>query len=381
MYSGPIVDCDIHHDWRDTATIIKYMPAAWQAYVTGGGRAGEPPFAVHNGHWNPHGVYRQDEFPEEGGLPGSSLSRLSQRLLDGQRITRGILTYSTGLFLANVPHPYFAAEIASAANRWTAAEWLSLDDRIFSSIIVGNQLPHAAAKEVYSYADNPRFVQVLMANNGLTKPFGHPTMDPIHKAAADTGRPIALHAFSAGGIAPSPSAGGYPNYYIEYHAHGCQNLMTHLVSFLANGVFERYPDLRLLLVEGGTAWLPAIFWRLRDLYDEGAAAELPWLKSALDQTLRDHVLSTTQPFEVPSRPTTLTDMFGDLGGAQFLCFSTDYPHWDADDPMYVSRLLPAEWHRAVFYENACRLYGWSSDDLLIGAATSAGPNAELGATS
>jgi predicted TIM-barrel fold metal-dependent hydrolase len=308
-------------------------------------------------------LFREDEFPEEGGMPGSSLALLASNLLDRHGITRAVLTYSTALFIANLPNPYFAAEIAAASNRWTAAEWLPADSRLYSSIIVGNQLPDLAAKEIHAYADNARFVQVMMANNGLTKPFGHPTMDPIHRAAAETGRPIAIHSFSAGGIAPLPSGGAYPNYYIEYHAHGCQNVMTHLVSFLANGVFEKYPNLRLLLTEGGTAWIPAIVWRLRDLYDEGAAEELPWLRSTMHDSLREHVMSTTQPLEAPTRPEVLTDMFSDIEGERFFCFATDYPHWDADEPLYVSRRVPASWHDSVFYKNACRLYGWSAESV------------------
>jgi hypothetical protein len=42
-----------------------------------------------------------------------------------------------------------------------------------------------------------------------------------------------------------------------------------------------------------------------------------------------------------------------------LCFSTDYPHWDADTPAYIRRRLPPEWHRKVFYENALSALRWS----------------------
>jgi hypothetical protein len=358
-----LVDCDIHHEWRTPRDVIEYMSEGWRSYVTGPDKEGDIALVIDQGIPNPHGVYREDEFPDEGGMPGSSVDVTVRNLLDREGITRGVLTYSSGLFLANMPNPHFAAEIARASNRWTNAEWLPNDSRLYGSIIVGNQLPEVAAEEIRAYADNPRFVQVLMANNGLTKPFGHPTMDPIHRAAAETGRPIALHSFSAGGIAPSPSGIGFPNYYIEYHALGCQNLMTHLVSFVTHGAFEKYPDLRLLLVEGGTAWIPAVYWRLRDLYDEGACAEMPWLKSAPHELLLERVMSTTQPIETPARPETLTDMLADVGGDRFLCFSTDYPHWDADDPTYVSELLPEEWYDRVFYQNACDLYGWDSAEV------------------
>jgi predicted TIM-barrel fold metal-dependent hydrolase len=44
-----------------------------------------------------------------------------------------------------------------------------------------------------------------------------------------------------------------------------------------------------------------------------------------------------------------------------LCFSTDYPHLTFDDPNYIARLLPAEWHSKIFFDNAVDFFGWQSD--------------------
>ena len=56
---------------------------------------------------------------------------------------------------------------------------------------------------------------------------------------------------------------GTPTFYIEWHTLGSAgSIMAHLVSLVVNGVFERLPGLRVLLLEGGLAWLPGILWRL-----------------------------------------------------------------------------------------------------------------------
>ena len=58
------------------------------------------------------------------------------------------------------------------------------------------------------------------------------------------------------------TGGGWPSFYIEEmvgHAQCCQALLT---SMVIEGVFERFPRLRLVLIEAGFAWLPAIAWRL-----------------------------------------------------------------------------------------------------------------------
>jgi uncharacterized protein len=38
-------------------------------------------------------------------------------------------------------------------------------------------------------------------------------------------------------------------------------------------------------------------------------------------------------------------------------FSTDYPHWDQDDPRYAFKVrLPEDWARLIYRENARALY-------------------------
>jgi predicted TIM-barrel fold metal-dependent hydrolase len=46
-----------------------------------------------------------------------------------------------------------------------------------------------------------------------------------------------------------------------------------------------------------------------------------------------------------------------------LVYSSDYPHWDADEIDYLSSRLPADWHRRVFFDNARALYGWTEEEL------------------
>jgi hypothetical protein len=51
-----------------------------------------------------------------------------------------------------------------------------------------------------------------------------------------------------------------------------------------------------------------------------------------------------------------------------ICFASDYPHWDADDPTFVVNRLPESWHPKVFYNNAAKIYGLPvlPDDQVLG---------------
>jgi hypothetical protein len=134
----------------------------------------------------------------------------------------------------------------------------------------------------------------------------------------------------------------------------CQQ--TALASLVLEGVFERYPKLKMVMIEAGFGWAPSLSWRL-DRNFERLRSEVPHLKRRPSEYIRDHIYWTTQPMEDPERREHLFEVI-DWVGWDKLLFATDYPHWDYDDP---SRVLPAgvsDANKQAFYlDNARKLYG------------------------
>jgi uncharacterized protein len=352
-----VIDCDVHHAWRRSEDVLPYMSSEWQAHVKGPGPAGLLPISAPSTFQNPQGGNRDDAIPASGGPPGSDYETLRADLFETMGVGTAVLTYGEGLFVDSNPNPFLAAEIAKASNDWTVDQWLNRDDRLKGSILVSNQNPLLAAKEIRRLGNHPQMCQVLMAVNGLGPPFGHPLFHPIYAAASEFDLPIALHVPGHGGNSPVPTAAGMVNFYFEYHVLISQTIQTHLVSFIANGVFERYPSLKLVLVEGGVAWLPSVIWRL-DADWKRLSGQAPSLKKPPSEYFREHVFATTQPLEASTTKQELVEMLEFLSLKDQLLFSTDYPHWDTDQVSYVATRLPAEWHDAIFYQNAQRLYGF-----------------------
>ena len=129
--------------------------------------------------------------------------------------------------------------------------------------------------------------------------------------------------------------------------------MGHVASVIAQGVFERWPDVRFVLIECGVAWLPAILWRLDADY-RALRKETPWLKRLPSEYAREHIRLTTQPLEQPRRPEALWPALEDIGAQDMLMYASDYPHWDFDEPRAVRP--PAAWREAVMDGNARALY-------------------------
>lgn len=365
MYAGGVIDCDVHHDWPTDEHLVPYLSAGWREYVEGPGRLMNDgsliPLAPTQLIPNPTGTNRPEAFPGNGHKAGSNYELMKEQLLDPSNMERVILQFGPPEFLGAFPNPYFATEVARAANDWTIDNWLSHpDSRLYGAMLVASQNPEEAAKEIRRVGGHPRIAEVLLATSGLGKPFGHPAYAPIHEAAAEMGLPLAIHtggeAFPGQGA--SPIGSGMPSFYFEVAMLTYQGSMTHLTSFITHGVFEKFPALKVLIVEAGVAWVPSLLWRLDTGY-KALRREIPWVKRAPSEYFHDHVRMSTQPLDRSPDPEQLVETIRFFGGEDILCFSTDYPHWDTDEVNYVETKLPKEWHQKIFHDNAVDLYGWT----------------------
>jgi predicted TIM-barrel fold metal-dependent hydrolase len=294
------------------------------------------------------------------GPPGSDRDLLMSDLFkDGVR-GRVVLGYDEGILVTGLANHYMARAVVAAANDWTAGEWLNTDDRLFGLILISSSIPAEAAAEIRRCGQNPRFVGVAMGVNVLSRPFGHPIYYPIYDACVELGLPVVIQVGSEGDpeqVTP-PIAGGLPATYAEYRALSSQGHMSHLVSMLIQGVFERFPKLRVLLVGGGAAWLPGWLWRV-DYFYKTADQEAPWLRQLPSDYFREHVRVSTGSLETPADPAHLATALRTFPGFdRILMYTSCYPNADSESPDEVAKRLPAEWHGHVFRENALDFYRW-----------------------
>jgi predicted TIM-barrel fold metal-dependent hydrolase len=375
--AGPLFDLDIHEEFRDAdLDLYPYLSKGWQEFVLGpaldsslhptglpaaldpGGRN-----TVVSGGWmasnNPFGYTRKDAFPPEGGPPGSSPQLMIEQLLDPYDVQGAVLTGGyVSMHAAGLGNPYFQREVARACNDHMIDHWLAVDRRFLGSVKLALQVPEWAAAEIRRVADHPQIVQTIASTNPFPYPFGHPAYDAVHRACAETGLPFAYHTLGDGQAAANShhNGGGQPTLYLEFHAGALQGTMTQLMSFIFHGVFDRYPTLKLILVEGGATWIPAVIKRL-DAEFKGLRREVPWCKRLPSDYLRDNVLVTTQPFDVESADDPIIETLDEAGAADWLAFSSDYPHWDTDVPTRTVSVLPEHWRDRVLRENAASAYG------------------------
>jgi uncharacterized protein len=355
MSAPAVIDCDVHQGWADRSQLLDYLDEGWREFATQGEQGFIVPYTARGRFTNPADRFRADAYPPAG-PPGTDLDFTLRNHLDARGIGAAILTHGEGLWVDTNPNPYYADAVARAANDWLAAECLARDERLFGSIVVTNQHPELAAAEIRRVAANPRFKQVLLADNGIGKPFGHPLFDPIHAAAQEAGLPLAIHAPSAGGMTPAAAAQGTINYFLEFYALIPETFMSHLTSFITHGVFERYPKLRLVLLESGAAWIAPFMWRLDANY-RGLRREIPWVRRLPSEYLRSNVRVSVGPLEIGERAADWVRLLDGLGGAEVLVYGSGYPHWDSVGVDELRSALPADWLDAVLTDNATEWFG------------------------
>ncbi len=340
------IDCDLHPALPGTAALLPYLDPYWREQITVRGidgldLASFPPKIPANG--------RADWRPQHG-KPGADFERLKHDALDGFGLRAAICNPLYGV--QAVYNRHFATALATATNDWMVAEWLDRDPRLRASVVIAPQDPAAAAAEIERRAADPRFVQVLLLAMGEA-PLGRQEYWPIYEAATRHRMPIGVHAGSTARHATTGN--GWPSYYLEDYVAHAQAFQAQLLNLIHEGVFAKFPTLRVVLIESGFTWVPNFMWRANKTW-RGVRAEVPWVDRPPADLIREHVRFTLQPADAPPDPADLARAIEQIGSDDVLLFSTDYPHWQFDGTDAYPAGFPAALRQRVAVDNPLATY-------------------------
>jgi uncharacterized protein len=338
-----LIDCDVHLPVPSYDQLEHYLDQRWRDYMTESGvRAVNPPLYPANAPLS----------SRPGTVPTSAaIDALRTHVFDRWRARYAVA--NCGIEISAIHNDDWALAMARAVNDWQIAEWLDPEPRLRGSLVVPLQNPEFAAGEIDRLGDHPGFVQVLLPVRAEA-PLGKRRYWPLYQAAERHDLAVGI---AAGGVSGNPiTPVGWPSYYLEDYVSIAQAFQAQVVSLVSEGVFTNHPGLRVVLIEGGFTWLPALMWRF-DKNWKGLRREIPWVTRPPSAIIREHIRLTTQPLDEPADPRHLVETIEQLGDDGMLLFATDYPHWQFDT---AEGILPSglrdDLERAILAANARSIY-------------------------
>jgi hypothetical protein len=246
-----------------------------------------------------------------------------------------------------------------ALNDWLVKEWLDKDARLRGSIVIPVQSIEKAVAEIERCAADKRFVQVLMLVAG-DMPLGKRHYWPIYAACERLGLPVGIHAGS--NYHNPPTSVGWGSYHIEDYVAQAQAFQTQMTSIIVEGVFAKYPNLKMVMLESGFTWLPSYLWRLHKFW-RGVRMETPWVDRPPAEIVRSNIRFSLQPVDAPPEPETLNRLFDHMQSDELLLFSTDYPHWQFDGDSALPAGLSPDLVRKIMVDNPHATYARLKDSV------------------
>ncbi len=233
-----------------------------------------------------------------------------------------------------------SAALCHAVNEWLL-EYCSADPRRLRAVgLIPCQAPNAAVKEL-EWVARQGAVSAMLPTNVYGRNLGEPFFYPIYEAAEKVGLPLSVHPQTGHEGVPGVSgvmAAGTPRFFKYVYVHMTAfpfELMIAMMHMIGEGVFDRFPRLRVGFMEGGAGWLP--FWMERlDEHVEKLAPQMPNLRRRPSEIIRSEQIVLTCESEESGLDRVL-----EAAGAGTVLYASDYCHWDCNFPDSVRDICEA----------------------------------------
>jgi hypothetical protein len=306
------------------------------------------PPGTGRGAWVPEGM-RESSVHREGAVDPAL--RLAD--MDTEGIDIAVLYGVVSLGFYAMQDRELAGAVCRAYNNWLADYCACDPTRLKGTPALPLAWIDDACTEAERCVRDLGFVSITTPCAVADRNADHPDNFPLYELAQDLDVPIGFHA-GGGRFAYNK----FVDSYAQLHALEFPfNIMFAMTTIVCGGVLERFPQLRVALLEAGCGWAPYFVERL-DEHWEHRPDEMPHITKAPSEYLAEGRLFVSTEGE-----RGLGYACDALGG-ECIVWASDYPHWDSDFPNGVTNVLAhdeldADQKRAVLCDNAKRLFGWS----------------------
>src|SRR4051794_25927637 len=280
------------------------------------------------------------------------------QLLDAEGIDAAVLYTTVGLLWeAELDDPELSQAYTKAYNRWIC-EFCADSDRLVPTAHLSLSDPAAAAHELErAVGEGARGAYVCPFTHDA-RPLGHPSNDPVFAAAQDLDVPFAIHPTFEPQWTKGTRMGSWENVKqlrLLASVAGSDGVRHQFTTLFDYGVFDRFPQLKVLVLESGGGWIGYWLDRIDAVYGHTFIGQKVPLEHKPSDYFRERVWISCDPDErtIPS----LAERFG----ADRFLWASDFPHADhtpeyIDDLNELAAAFPEDQRRQFLGDNARALF-------------------------
>ena len=282
------------------------------------------------------------------------------QVMDEEGIDIAVLYPTIGItWEGHVTDPELAAAYCRAYNNWLHDFCHASPARLIPIAHISLLDVEAAITELHRTAKLGMRGVFLRADRVGERPHAHPDFDPFWAAAQDLDMPISLHVVTREDTLVSPwyvqrelSQTPLDNFLFFFAFFGL-DVVVAFTSMMSRGLFERFPRLKMVVLETGGGWIAHWLDRLDQRFR--LARTVTPLSMPPSEYFQRQCWISVEPDE------HTTKAMVELVGEDRFIWASDYPHPDAEFhvvEMLQQRIqgLPATAQHKLLGANAAGLY-------------------------
>jgi predicted TIM-barrel fold metal-dependent hydrolase len=295
--------------------------------------------------------------------PGGYLPRAHLADNEADGVAGSVLYPTEGLILYTQLDAPLLGACCRAYNDWLAEFCAEAPDRLKGVAMVCIDDIGSAIAEMRRARDIGLAGALIPTAVPASRPYGSPDYDPLLAAAVELGLPLSLHLganrLGSGGF--ETDMGQIRPSYFAVCEH---SVKVSVADMIFGGVFDRFPELRIGVIEHELGWIPFFLDRLDYTYTQrqGNARYYRFTTAELPSELfRRNVFCSFQDDDLGIRERYTIGIDG-------ICWGSDYPHTESTFPrsqqIMAKRLqdVPDDEQRKIVRDNVAAIYGFDSID-------------------
>lgn len=255
------------------------------------------------------------------------------------------------------PDRHLTTAVLSAYNQMMVERWLdsgTYASQFRGTLRVSPDDIEGALDQIARHKDHPQIVQIGIPLQSQA-PYGRPHYRPLWEAAVEANLPVAVHIESGNGIQHPPTPSGVARTFGHHLTFQPLSFVYHLFNMIAEGVFEAYPDLKMVWADGAADLLTPMIWRM-DTFGRPHLEQTPWAPRIPSDYLADHVYFIQGALDGPGDAEFASEWLRMTGKEDMLMFGSSYPSWQINEPSNLPSGWSDEQRQKVLGRTAAALY-------------------------